>query len=253
MVEAGVEVLEGDDPRYAPNAEAGAWMEVGRLDEIGHALGLRLVGQIETEIEMIADRIGQLISAGWPKVRVVTDHGWLLLPGGLPKVELRKYLTETKWSRCAVVQGDIGPGLPVLPWYWDRHVQIACPPGIGSFKAGQAYSHGGVSLQECVIPDLLIERGADTASAKLVGVAWRGMRCRVVAAPAMRGARVDLRFNWKQPASSIAASSKELDEKGEASLAVADDSHEGAAAMVVLLDAAGNVLDYKPTTVGEDK
>ena len=35
------------------------------------------------------------------------------------------------------------------------------------------------------------------------------------------------------------------------SLAVADDSHEGAAATVVVADAAGGVLDRKTTTVGE--
>ena len=44
---------------------------------------------------------------------------------------------------------------------------------------------------------------------------------------------------------------KEVGPAGEASLAVADDSHEGAAATVVVVDAAGNVLDRKPTTVGE--
>ena len=50
---------------------------------------------------------------------------------------------------------------------------------------------------------------------------------------------------------SIAASVKEVGPAGEASIAVADDSHEGAAATIVVLDAAGNVLDRKPTTVGE--
>jgi len=29
---------------------------------------------------------------------VVTDHGWLLMPEGLPKVELPAYLAATKWS-----------------------------------------------------------------------------------------------------------------------------------------------------------
>jgi hypothetical protein len=44
---------------------------------------------------------------------------------------------------------------------------------------------------------------------------------------------------------------KEVGPAGEASLAVADDKHEGAAAMVVLLDAAGKVLDRRTTSVGE--
>ena len=66
------------------------------------------------------------------------------------------------------------------------------------------------------------------------------------------GLSVDLRRNWKQAESSIAVA-KQLDAKGEVSLAVADDGHEGAAATVVVLDSAGRVLDRRPTTVGEDR
>jgi hypothetical protein len=40
-------------------------------------------------------------------------------------------------------------------------------------------------------------------------------------------------------------------ENGKASLAVEDDANEGTAAFVVVLDAAGIVVQKKPTTVGE--
>jgi hypothetical protein len=65
--------------------------------------------------------------------------------------------------------------------------------------------------------------------------------------------KVDLRLKWKQPDTSIVAASKEVGPSGEVSLAVADDSHESASATIVAIDAAGNVLDRKPTTVGEAK
>ena len=78
------------------------------------------------------------------------------------------------------------------------------------------------------------------------------MRCKVTVAPASEGLRIDLRRNWKQADSSIAVSPKDVAASGEASLACADDRHEGAAAMVVLLDSDGQVLDYEPTTVGEN-
>jgi hypothetical protein len=67
---------------------------------------------------------------------------------------------------------------------------------------------------------------------------------------ASAGLRIDLRQNWKQ-AKSIAASPKEVDSQGIGSLAVRDDSLEGSAASVVLLDAAGQVIDHQPTTIGE--
>jgi hypothetical protein len=251
MARAGVEVLEPQEARFATGADGGGWSEIGRLDEIGHSLGIRLVREIETEVETIADRVAALLNAGWARVRVVTDHGWLLLPGGLPKVELPIYLVATKWARCAVVRGESSTAIPIFPWHWNVHVRIASPPGIGSFIAGTEYAHGGVSLQECVVPELLIERGQDAVRARIAGMTWRGMRLRVTVESNTTGLRVDLRLNWKQAASTIAASTKEVDVNGEASLAVADDKHEGAAAAVVLLDAGGNVLEYKPATVGE--
>lgn len=248
-----VEVLEEGDLRFASAAEGGGWSEVGRLDEDGHSLGARLVGHIEAELETISERIAALLNAGWQKVRVVTDHGWLLLPGGLPKIELPKSLTQTKWARCATVKGESSPEVPTYPWYWNPYVRIASPPGIGSFIVNTEYAHGGVSAQECVIPELIVESGEQRAQPKITAITWRGMRCKVAAAPYHGGLQVDLRLNYRQASTSIAASPKELSLQGEASLACEDDTHERHAATVVLLDSAGHVVDYKPTTVGDDE
>jgi hypothetical protein len=118
--------------------------------------------------------------------------------------------------------------------------------------ANTEYAHGGISLQECVIPELVVERGEEAVSATITEISWRGMRCRVVVKSSAPGLQVDLRLNWKQATSSIVAAAKELGTNGEASLAVSDDKHEDAAASVVVSDASGRVLDSKPTTVGED-
>lgn len=251
MARAGVEILDQDQARMAASGEGGGWTEAGKLDELGHALGAMLVRQVEPEIDALLDRIAALLGAGWGRVRVVTDHGWLLLPGGLPKIELPAHLVATKWSRCAAVSAGATPDIPTYPWHWNPHVRIACPPGIGAFVAGTEYAHGGISLQECVIPDLVVERGAELASATIASITWRGMRCRVGVTTSSGDLRVDLRLNWKQPGSSIVASAKEIAANGEASFAVTDDKHEGAAASVVVLDPSGRVLDSKPTTVGE--
>lgn len=252
MAGQGVEILEDGEIHMALGSKAGAWTEMGKIDSFGHELGADLVRQIDTEIDTIIERIGALLDAGWGKVRVVTDHGWLLLPGGLPKIELPPYLVETKWARCAVVKGESKPAVPTWPWYWNPMLQIASPPGIGAFRAGTEYAHGGISLQECVVPDLIIERYEAAVSATITAVGWRGMRCRVSAETRASGISADLRLNWKQAGSSIAVASRELTDTGKANLAVSDDSHEGAAASVVLVDRAGRVLDHKPTTVGEE-
>ncbi len=252
MARQGVEVLEDGETHLALGAQAGAWTEMGKIDSLGHSLGSELVRHIDHEIESIVDRIDTLLSAGWTKVRVVTDHGWLLLPGGLPKIELPPYLVETKWARCAAVKGESTPSVPTYPWYWNPVIRIASPPGVGAFRIKTEYAHGGISLQECVVPDLIVERGEAALSANITAISWRGMRCRVRVETNAAGLSVDLRLKSKQAESTIAAASKELTETGEASLAVSDDSHEGAAASVVLIDQTGRVLDSKPTTVGEE-
>jgi hypothetical protein len=247
----GVAVLGPDDARPPANAEHGGWSEIGQLDRLGHSLGARLTQQVETEVEAIAERVLALLEAGWSRVKVVTDHGWLLLPGGLPKVELPHYLVATRWTRCAAVRGESAVRVPEYAWHWNPHVRIASPPGVGSFLGGTEYSHGGVSVQECVVPELVVERGAERVRAEVQRVQWRGMRCRVTVATNAPNLRADIRLNWKQPGTSIVAAIKEVGAGGEASLAVADDTHEGAAAAVVVLDANGKVLDHQATTVGE--
>jgi hypothetical protein len=57
-------------------------------------------------------RIQNLLTAGWSSVRVVTDHGWLYCPGGLPKAALPKHLTESRWSRCVAIKGDSEVSVP---------------------------------------------------------------------------------------------------------------------------------------------
>lgn len=250
MARREVEIFDEDETGTAAH-EGGGWTEIGELDKLGHKVGLRLAQHIGPEVDRIADRVVELLESGWKRVRVVTDHGWLLLPGKLPKVELPAYLVGTKWSRCATVRAESTLNIPTYAWHWHPHTRIASPPGIACFRIGYEYAHGGVSLQECVTPELMIERGNAAISATIDEIQWRGMRCRVRVQTTAPSARVDLRLNWKQEGTSIVASVKEIGESGEVSLVVEDDSNEGSAATVVVLDTAGNVLERKPTTVGE--
>ena len=250
MAQRGVEVIEAGDMRMPVGATAGGWTESGQFDHLGHSLQIDLARHLDLQIDALVERIESLLNSGWSAVRVITDHGWLLLPGGLPKVDLPHYLAASRWGRCATLKGESASTVPEYEWFWNPHVRIAIPHGIGAFLAGNEYSHGGISPQESITPDILIERAVARAVAKIKAVSWRGLRCRVQIEGAGTGMKVDLRPNWKQ-AKSIAASAKEVDPQGTASLAVGDDSFEGSAATVVLLDATGLVIDHQPTTVGE--
>jgi hypothetical protein len=251
MARLGVDVMEGDNVRVPSSSRAIGWSECGRFDDLGHKLGLGLAQHLDQELESVVEHIHTLLSAGWARVRIVTDHGWLLLPGGLPKVELAASLTATKWGRCASVNGNAHPPMPTYRWHWHPDVRIVSPPGISSFFAGAEYAHGGVSPQECVLADLTVERGTVEVRTSVTEVQWRGMRLRVRVAPAGDGIRVDLRRNAKDPSTTLVAAAKEVDESGHTSLVVVDDNDDGAGAVIVVLDRAGTVLDRRPTTVGE--
>jgi hypothetical protein len=255
MARQGVEILDPDETTLAARTDKGGWTEIGRLDEMGHSLGVSLVRHIDVEVESIADRIASLLGSGWARVRVVTDHGWLLVPGGMPKVELPPYLVATKWARCASVRGESSTDVPTFAWHWNAHARVASPSGIGSFIANTEYAHGGVSPQECVVPEMLVEQGEVALKAHITEVSWRGMRCRVVVETNAAGLRVELRRNWKHadPEGQRIAMAKELGSNGQASLAVERDEYEGTAAMAVILDRTGRVIDYRATTVGEEQ
>ena len=77
-----------------------------------------------------------------------------------------------------------------------------------------------------------------------------GLRCKVEVTPVATGLSVDIRTKAVLADSSLVAHVKPL-ENGKVSLAVDDDSNEGTAAFVVVLDAAGNVMQKRSTTVGE--
>ena len=230
-----------------------AWTEHGLIDRLGHSVPTAFAAGIDAQLDLLRDRAAALLEAGWREVRVVTDHGWLWLPGGLPKVELPRYLTETRWARCATVAGASAVETPVVAWHWNAAERIAAPPGAACFAAGKEYAHGGVSLQESVIPVLRITAGAAGAPPRAVitAVSWVGLRCRVrVTAPP--GASVDLRTRVADAASSIARA-RPLDERGAASLLVADDDLQGTSAVVVVLDADGRAAARQSTIVGGEE
>jgi hypothetical protein len=224
------------------------WTEAGQLDRLGHDEGARLAKRIPEEVKMLCERIRALLDAGWKTVRVVTDHGWLWMPGGLPKVELPAYLAESRWGRCAALKSTATTDLHTVPWHYNPSVSIVLPPGVSCFRAGIEYSHGGLSVQECVIPVLTVSNKVETTTAAIESVVWAGLRCKVKAV-GDSVLRADIRTRQAESSSSIVFELKSLGADGQATLIVSDD-HEGVAAVVVLIDEDGRVVAKSQTTIG---
>jgi hypothetical protein len=229
---SGYQVLAGDD---TGDPTGKAWVEVGGLDDLGHHDGWRLAHRIDAEIDVIAQRVADLMDAGWKKALIVTDHGWLLLPGGLPKNNLPEVDTEVRKGRCARLKPEATVSVPTVPWHWDKDVRIAVAPGHKCFTAGKDYEHGGLSPQECVVPVLTVEStGLQEADVSIESVTWTGLRCKIAVGGDVSDLAADIRMKALDAGSSIANAAKDVKEDGSASLAVDDDSLVGIAAVVVL-------------------
>eukprot|EP00456_Euglypha_rotunda_P034491 TRINITY_DN26605_c0_g1_i1.p1 TRINITY_DN26605_c0_g1~~TRINITY_DN26605_c0_g1_i1.p1 ORF type:complete len:210 (+),score=29.75 TRINITY_DN26605_c0_g1_i1:314-943(+) len=205
----------------------------------------------------IGDRVESLLAAGFERIRIVTDHGWLLMPGGLPKTELPSSLTENAWGRCAAIKAGAHTDERLYPWYWNVHQEFALADGISCYRAGMEYAHGGLSLQECLTLELDVsasERKGDYNAIQISDVTWKGQRCRVVLNGEPSGLFLDLRTQAGNAATSLAKAVRPFKEDGTSSLIVEDEEVNGRAAVVVVIDGDGRLVAQQPTVVaGEDE
>ena len=229
--------------------EKKTWMEIGKIDQHGHQEQLGLVDRIKELWALIEERVQDLFAAGFRKIRIVTDHGWLLVPGGMQKEELPKDHIETRWGRCALLKEGVPSELLHLPWMWNRSVMVAYAPATSFFKANKEYAHGGISLQECLVPVITVESKQTSYQPVELRVKWTGLRCAVEVKGGQPGYNVVIRTKHTDEASAI-TKIKPLGDKMKASLVVEDEDHQDSAAFVVVTDEKGVVLEKRQTIVG---
>jgi hypothetical protein len=246
----GWQVLEGTG---TGDPSGSAWTEAGMLDKRGHNEGWKLARAVSGEVRDLAIRIRQLLDAGWSEIHVVTDHGWLLVPGGLPKVELKAFLAEHRWGRCAAIKPAVATNLPEFTWQWNDAVRVVVPPGAGCFKAGMEYSHGGVSLQEMVVPYMTVRAGLRLEKeARIAEARWTGARCRITVHGSVVGLRVDIRSRQGDANTSFLEDkqARVIGEDGTVVVFLGDDADMGRQATIVLLNASQQVIHSLPMTLG---
>jgi hypothetical protein len=227
-----------------------AWTEIGDLDKQGHIEGARLPRRVHECLTELIERVQALFDAGWARVRIVTDHGWLLMPGGLPKRELHKSLVASRWGRCAVVKDSSRVDGPTVPWYWNPAVRVALAAGAGAFYEGVEYAHGGASPQECVIPDFTVMRpGGSLRAVSVASVKWNQLLAKVAVEGDADGCSVALRREPRKVGTTIGAAKPVL-AGNRATLIVEDDELLGQDVYVVLLDDRGEVLGWRETKIG---
>ena len=245
----GYQILKGPNVRPV-SAEAKGWVELGKIDTRGHDMEADMAKQLDDEIESLSKSVQALFDAGWKSVRIVTDHGWLLLPGGLPRVDLPRLLTESRWARCAVANNGTPSDTVPVSWFWDQGETVHTPPGISCFNKSPEYTHGGLSIQECLIPDITV-RSANvaTATAMIRDVSWNKYRCLVECSGSFAGMKIDIRAGTPTGKSTLPAP-KAVPEDGHLSIPV-EDIYEGQNLYVVLLGADNQPVAQRSTKLGQ--
>ena len=253
-------LLEEEGWQYLKESDCGsgeglAWLEFGNIDSEGHQRGSKLAKHIDDLLREIAERIEALLRTGWKVIHVVTDHGWLLLPGGLPKSNVEMALFESRWGRCASLKEGASNQEGRFPWYWNAGQSFVLANGISCFRNGEEYSHGGLSFQECLTLQLEVRSLHEQrlAAATLTIISWKGLRCIVAVDGQPVGAMVDVRLFAGDPSSSVALKVSPVRDDGTSSVVVDDDEMDDRDAVVILTDADGKILAQSSTVIGGGK
>jgi len=138
------------------------------LDQLGHDDQLEALGS-EPVLARYLTVIGRLRDAGWRRILMVTDHGYIHWDGAAerqvpPPVAGALYTNRRALAYPAETELPAPQALAPGGQY-----RIAFPSGAACFKTygGLGYFHGGASLQEWIIPCVAI---AWPAAAAPVGI-----------------------------------------------------------------------------------
>ena len=226
------------------------WVEIGNIDTRGHDEQAEMLKRTDELFDEISEIIDTAIEAGIKEIKIVTDHGWLMLPGGLPSSKIVKDLTVARCGRCAYIKEGVKTELPQLPWEWNSSVYIAYAPGISFFRNNEEYAHGGISLQECIVPEIKIQVEKDELlNSKISSHKWVNLRCQIETENTPDGFLIDIRTKYNDEKTSIVLSTGKSISGNKCSLMV-DDSAIDSAAFIVLTNERGKIIDKTNTTIG---
>ena len=250
LAENGFQILSNSD---LGDPSGIAWTEIGEIDAYGHQHAWKIAHHIDSEIKIIADRIEALLNIGWNKVVVVTDHGWLFLPGSLPKSDLPQHITEMRKGRCAELKAGAHTDHMHVTWHWNSDVSVAIAPGASCFEAGKEYEHGGISVQECVTPKVIFDREkiGGSGETSIINLNWRGLRFNAEVENGSPELIIDIRLKAGDPNSSVVAEPASPDRQGNVSMLVEDDDMLDRKAFVVVVNSEGQLLCQVDTVIGE--
>ena len=150
--------LEARDPPPPSRGRSRLVVYDDTIDTLGHDDELEAQGSA-IALNRYADLIRRLHDAGWSRVLVTTDHGFIQWPGSQETNTPPPAVDPAFSSRRALAYpGRVsfaGPQAFAPGGHW----RVALPSGAACFRTygGLGFFHGGASLQEWIIPCLTVE------------------------------------------------------------------------------------------------
>lgn len=151
------------------------------IDDMGEKLQQKALKYFPETIDFFAEKISLLLSSGYAKVNLITDHGFVLTgllseadkisiyPKGVFEKSERYIRTESK-------QSELTPALIETEKSYKQFGYIYTAKNINPFKTPGLYgfSHGGVTPQELVTPYFCWERSGASVVSLTVSIENKG-------------------------------------------------------------------------------
>lgn len=163
------DVIEGRVEKVNPRSKRIIVVEGDEFDTEGHDGQLELEGA-DVQLQRYATAIRRLRDTGYSRVLVVTDHGYFHWQPEKDEVECEKPVGKAAWtSRRAFVGTDIAHRTALSLSVPGSDLVALVPRSVNAWKTygSLGFFHGGATLQELVIPTVIVTW---PAKAQKVGV-----------------------------------------------------------------------------------
>lgn len=146
------------------------------IDAVGESLGAEAFPMLSLLLRNLLRALERTRKLGFPKAIIVTDHGFLLEPptGAGGAITKPQGTWEASGARYFLGEGTQDGNTRLLhaanagvPGYTKM---LSTPLGLGAFISGTRYVHGGLSLQECVLPVITIDFPSQAPKKREIGI-----------------------------------------------------------------------------------
>lgn len=148
------------------------------IDDMGEKLQQKALKYFPKTIDFFAEKISLLLSSGYTKVYLITDHGFVLtgLLSEADKISITlkgNFDKAERYIRTEIKQADLTPALVEAEKTYKQFRYIYFAKNINPFKTPGLYgfSHGGISPQELVTPYFCWEHSGGSAVSLSVNIA----------------------------------------------------------------------------------